>query len=252
MTVSNYPSDQTAETSVPPAPRSEPVIIDDIVFEPDRDRLMKKLRAKEGTRHADTLDALLAEAASIAQPKVMYRVSYIEDRDEDSIVVDGITFESRVLTVNLDGTNRVFPFVATAGLELYEWMNSKDDLLVKYYADVVSENALRVASQVLKTHLRERFALAKSSTMSPGSLTDWPIQEQRPLFALLGDPEEEIGVTLTSSMLMIPSKSVSGLYFATETTFESCQLCQRDRCPSRQAPYDPGLYDRRYRSATDA
>ena len=252
MSVSNYPADHTAESSVPPSPRSEPVIIDDIVFEPDREHLMKQLRAKEGTRHAETLDGLLDEAASIAQPKAVYRVSYIEDRDGDSIVVDGITFESRVLRVNLDETNRVFPFVATAGRELYDWMNSKDDLLVKYYADVVSESALRAASSVLKTHLRERFALPKSSTMSPGSLSDWPIQEQRPLFALLGDPEEDIGVTLTSSMLMIPSKSVSGFYFATEKTFESCQLCQRDRCPSRKAPYDPGLYDRRYRSTTDA
>ena len=252
MTISDYRVDYAPENPVPSASGADPVIIEDIVFEPDTRRLKDHLRIKDDTRHADALATLLTEAASIARPQAMYRVSFIESRDEASIVVDGITFESRVLRVNLEGTNRVFPFAVTAGRELYDWTNSKDDLLTKFYADTISESALRVASRVLKTHLRQRFALTKSSTMSPGSLSDWPIQEQRPLFNLLGDPDAAIGVSLTSSMLMIPSKSVSGFFFATETTFESCQLCNRDRCPSRRAPYDAGLYDRRYRSATEA
>jgi predicted transcriptional regulator len=46
---------------------------------------------------------------------------------------------------------------------------------------------------------------------------------------------------------MVPSKSVSGILFPTEQTFASCQLCPREGCPSRQAPYDPALYDKKYR-----
>ena len=252
MSVSHYAVDYDADELMSPTSVSEPVIIRDILFEPDTQRLMKRLRIKQDTRHVEVLRSLLHEAQSVARPQAMYRVSYIDARDEDTITVDGLTFKSRILRVNLDGTNRVFPFAVTAGRELHDWTNSKDDLLTKFYADTVSESALRVASRALKSHLRERFALEKSSTMSPGSLTDWPIQEQRPLFALLGNPEDAIGITLTSSMLMIPSKSVSGFYFATETTFESCQLCQRERCPSRRAPYDEGLYDRRYRSTREA
>jgi hypothetical protein len=72
------------------------------------------------------------------------------------------------------------------------------------------------------------------------------LREQRKLFRILGDTEAMIGVRLTQSCLMIPSKSVSGVRFATETSFESCQLCPRDRCPGRRARYDPELYDRRY------
>jgi hypothetical protein len=56
-----------------------------------------------------------------------------------------------------------------------------------------------------------------------------------------------VGVRLTDSCLMMPTKSVSGIRFPTETSFESCQLCPRDDCPGRRAPYDSGLYDRRYR-----
>ena len=226
------------------------LVMDDIAFKPNLRRLMKKLRAKEGTRHADQLASLLEDAKTVARARATYRVAYVEKREESSVLIGGVTFHSRVLRVNLDDVHRVFPFAVTAGNELHEWMQAQDDLLVRYYADVISETALRQASVALKDHLSRRYGLGRTSTMSPGSLQDWPIQEQRPLFDLLGDPEEAIGVHLTDSMLMIPSKSVSGIRFPVETTFESCQLCQRERCPSRKAPYDEGLYDRRYRSGT--
>lgn len=231
---------------------SEAVVMDDIAFEPSLQKLMKKLRAKEGSRSAEQLAALLEEAKAIARPRAMYKVGYVSSRDESSVVIGGVRFRSRILRVNLDNVHRVFPFAVTCGRELHEWMRGKDDLLVRYYADVVSETALRAAAAQLKQHLAKQYGLGRTSTMSPGSLEDWPIQEQRPLFELLGDPEEAIGMRLTDSMLMIPSKSISGIRFPVEKTFESCQLCQRDRCPSRKAPYDEGLYERRYRSETQA
>ena len=42
-------------------------------------------------------------------------------------------------------------------------------------------------------------------------------------------------------MLMLPRKSVSGIYFPSEVSFFSCQLCPRDRCDGRKAPYDETL-----------
>jgi len=82
------------------------------------------------------------------------------------------------------------------------------------------------------------YALAGISRMSPGSLTDWPIEEQRLLFSLLGNVEASIGVKLSRSLVMIPQKSISGIYFPTEVSFYSCQLCPRKRCPSRKTGYD--------------
>jgi hypothetical protein len=82
--------------------------------------------------------------------------------------------------------------------------------------------------------------------MNPGSLTDWPLDEQRQLFDLLGDTQELAGVCLTESLLMLPTKSVSGILFETESRFESCQLCPRVRCRARGAPYEPGLMESKY------
>jgi hypothetical protein len=52
-----------------------------------------------------------------------------------------------------------------------------------------------------------------------------------------------IGVVLTDSFLMIPNKSVSGIRFQTETDFRSCQVCRREVCPSRSAPFDKALWE---------
>ncbi len=43
---------------------------------------------------------------------------------------------------------------------------------------------------------------------------------------------------------MIPPTSVSEIIFPSEVRFESCQLCRRGNCPSRQAPFDPNLAQR--------
>jgi hypothetical protein len=99
----------------------------------------------------------------------------------------------------------------------------------------------------MEEHLTSLYEPGKLSRMSPGSLADWPIQEQRPLFKILGNTEKMIGVHLTESLLMVPTKSVSGIRFPTEESFESCQLCPREECPNRRAPYEADLYNQRYR-----
>lgn len=37
---------------------------------------------------------------------------------------------------------------------------------------------------------------------------------------------------------MLPYKSVSGIAYETEATFENCMLCPRENCPTHRVPYD--------------
>jgi hypothetical protein len=223
------------------------VVLDNIRFRPHLEGLQRKLRVRDG----DRFERLVQEAQSIARPRALYGVAYIESKSESSVVVDGIRLDSRVLRINLEPAQRVFPFLGTCGTELHEWATGQEDILQQYYADQIAEVALRQVLGVLRAHLKERYQLGRTSTMSPGSLPDWPIQAQRPLFALFGKAEELLGVRLTDSLLMIPSKSVSGIRFPTEQTFTSCQLCPRTGCPSRRAPYDAELRHTRYRVTQD-
>ncbi len=222
-------------------------VLDEIVFEPDTPRLMKILHIEPDGADADALAQLVAEAQEIARPKACYKAAYIESRGDDSVVIDGVRFDSRVLSVNLEGAYRVFPYVATCGTELEAWSYAIDDVLHQYWTDAIKQMALTSVTQVLHKHLVDTYRLGRTAVMSPGSLNDWPIREQRPLFELIGDVEEEIGVRLSDSFLMSPIKSVSGIRFPTEESFASCQLCPRGNCPGRRAPYDETLYDRKYR-----
>jgi hypothetical protein len=222
-------------------------VLDSIPFQIDREQLKKTLRIKEGSGMGEKLEALARDAQALGRPKVCYGAAYVESKGEDHLVIEGVTFTSRVLRINLEKVFRVFPYVATCGLELEEWSKSSDGILEKYWAEAIKEMAVRSTIRYLHEHLMERYRPGQMSRMNPGSLPDWPLSEQRPLFTLLGEKPGKIGVQLKDSFLMTPVKSVSGMWFPTEERFESCQLCQRENCPGRRAPYDPGLYERKYR-----
>ena len=222
-------------------------VLDNVPFQIDTGQLYKNLRIKEGSELVARLNHLVDEAQAIGRPKASYRVAFIESRGDDQVIIDGVMLTSRVLRVNLEKAHRVFPYVATCGLELEDWSSTINDMLEKYWADVIKEMALRVAFKHLNEHLIGHFQPGKISRMNPGSLPDWPLPEQQQLFALLGGGPASIGIKLTDSFLMVPIKSVSGIWFPNEESFESCRLCPREKCPGRRAPYDPDLYDRKYR-----
>jgi hypothetical protein len=224
----------------------EQIILTDIPFEPDVFELMDKLRVKKGSSYVGKLESLVHEAQAIARPKALYKIVPIAAKEDDHVVIDGVTLTSRVLRVNLEQANRVFLFVATGGVELEQWTQSINDILFNFWADAITERALRAAIEALLAHIVEHYRPGHLSAMHPGSLADWPIKQQHVLFRLLGDTQASIGVELLDSMLMSPTKSASGIYFPTDETFQSCQLCPIENCPNRRAPYDESLYERKY------
>ncbi len=228
------------------------VVLDDIPFQINLAALLKKLRIKEGSGYVEQVTRMAEDAKAIARPKAYYRMAFVESKGDASVTIDGITFDSRVLRVNMDQAYRAFPYVATCGQEMEEWADTFSDMLERYWADTIKEMALRNAINVLRVRMIERYRLARTSTMAPGSLADWPLTQQRPLFDLLGRVRELIGVQLTDSLLMIPTKSASGIRFPMEESFESCKLCPREVCPGRRAPYDAGLYERKYKPIPSA
>jgi hypothetical protein len=209
-------------------------ILDNLPFQIDVPALLADMRVKPGSRHESDILRLVDEAQGIARPKAGFKLVFIES-GSDTIAAEGIEFKSRVLRVHLDRLERFFPYVCTSGVELQAWADGYlDDLLLGFYADAINQVVLKSAFGGFMTHLAISYSLANPSVMNPGSLGDWPIQQQRPLFRLLGDVEGRIGVHLKESCLMVPTKSVSGILFPAEETFASCQLCPREHCPNRR------------------
>ncbi|MHB1133091.1 MAG: vitamin B12 dependent-methionine synthase activation domain-containing protein [Chloroflexota bacterium] len=225
----------------------ETVVLQDIGVTLSLEELGRRLHVAEASPQAAELAAMVAAAERIARPKALCGLAYVQDRGEDWVLIDGVRFSSRVLAVNTASAQRVFPYLATSGTEMDTWAAGFDDMLYRFWSEAIREAALRLAMAAVGDYLERTYAPGEMSRMSPGSLPDWPIEQQRPLFQLLGESQSTIGVSLTEGLLMVPSKSVSGIRFPTAETFESCLLCPRPDCPNRRAPHDPALYERRYR-----
>jgi len=218
------------------------VILDRIPFEVDAQGLSELLRIRPGSRsHAEFLP-ILEEAQATASPKAAFAVASASPSGEDTVDIGGVRFTSRVLHVNLEKAGVVFPFAATCGAELEEWSKGMKGALRSFWADSIMLMALGCAVSHMNAYLKKRTGSGELSSMNPGSLADWPIEQQEPLFALLGDAARAIGVSLTDRMVIRPLKSVSGILFVSEEGFVNCALCPREGCPSRRAGYDPDLY----------
>ena len=220
-------------------------ILNEIPFVLDSVTLMKQAHTEPGSDDAKELRALVDVAMEVGKPKAAYTVSFVDGRDGDTVVIGGVSFTSRTLSRNLASSERIFPLVATCGHEMDEKSPARGDMLKEFWWDLIKTHLLGAANSQLSDHLHRKFRLGKTAIMRPGSAdaSVWPIEQQRGLFALLGDVEQAIGVRLTDSFLMVPNKTVSGILFPTEVDFRSCEVCHRENCPSRHAAFNKELWE---------
>jgi hypothetical protein len=213
-------------------------LIERIPFTIDPTELAKKMEFNLRRAGGEDINALVLFAQSLMRPSGVYNVAFIGVRRPDNIEFGGVFFESPLLSKTLVTANKIFPYIITVGSELERAAADQDDLLKQYYLEEIANLALEQAADWLAKHIETRYGLGPLSNMSPGSLVDWPITEQSKLFSVFGDTEKLIGVRLTDSMLMVPRKSISGILFPSEEGFVACQLCDRERCQGRKAPYN--------------
>jgi hypothetical protein len=216
-----------------------------IPFALDADRFIAQAHVRPGSSDATELSALVELAKEVGCPKAAYAVCFVTGRDSDEVRVEDACFRSRTLAHSLKSVERVFPILATCGHEMDERAPHRGDMLMEFWWDLIKAHLLAAASAHLSDHLHRRFRLGKTAIMRPGSgdASVWPIEQQKDLFALLGNVEEEIGVRLTDSFLMVPNKTTSGLMYPTETDFRSCGVCHRENCPGRHAAFNKELWE---------
>jgi len=224
------------------------IIIDSIPMSIDEELLRSGLKVRPGTSLAARLTEIVESALGTARPKAAVKLLDITNLGEDKVTAHNITFNSRVLSVNLKDSPNMAVFAATCGTELDEWSRQFDGYLEQYWADTIMFLALGFAIKAAEGIIKKTLDTETDSTMNPGSLEDWPITEQKKLFSLLKDETAAIGVRLNESCLMMPLKSISGLSYASGEILHNCALCPRRDCPGRRAPFDDGLYEKRYKT----
>lgn len=213
-------------------------IIDDIPVRLETDEVRNSLKISKNTPYAEKkIVELINSITPVMKPKAIYAKSRVEFNDYNTAAIDGHVFNSRVLAKNLANQEQCYPYIVTAGQELDDVELPKGQSLM--LLDLIKNIVVEKAFQYTKALIVERHNVEHISGMSPGHLDDWPLDQQRVLFNLLGSDVEKIGVRLTDAFLMVPVKTVSGILFTSETGFQSCRICTRPRCMGRKTGYDP-------------
>ncbi len=204
---------------------------------PEKDR--NKLLSLANEEFADELADMLDEALPLADPVVLFGVCPVS-ADAGQVRVNGVVIPSDLAFDKLQSKNRCFPYICTCGAALEEWSKQyAGDLLAEYWADEIKKYFLMRIRVEMNAWLKENYKTGGHlASLNPGSIAAWPISGQAELFEVLGGREfvaEQIGVIYTDSFLMLPSKSVSGIAFESETFYENCQYCPIENCPGRRA-----------------
>ncbi len=170
----------------------------------------------------------------------VYDVLSVRDFHHKTIELEGgFVFEGPLVARSLAGAEKVALAVCTIGIGLEERMKElfSQDPVRAMALDGAGVAALGKVSDAVIAEVRE---IAESHQWGSGMRAQpgqegWPIQQQKVLFECLNT--DEIGVSLTSSYLMIPRKSVSfviGMGPDMKPDAVACDFCsKRNRCPWR-------------------
>lgn len=185
---------------------------------------------------ADEVDSICERMEKLVKPHYVYKI-FTPTLDDSSVTVGGKRFVSKSIAKHLSGCERVAVLAGTLG--------TSSDLLIRECAvrgtiKLSSAQAAGTAmlEQVLDLacdDIRNESGLYPIPRFSAG-YGDFPLEYQADILALC-DAEKRIGITLTSNMMMIPSKSVTafvGLRASPCTLHTDCTNCIKKDCEYRK------------------
>ena len=191
---------------------------------------------------AELADSCAAELQAVVEPRYVRRVFPLEWAGETHFRIEGMDVVSRNLSRNLSGCGEVCLMAATLGLGPDRLIQRAEAVgkmsravilqaaaaaMIESYCGSVNEEIRREAAE-RGLFLRPRF--------SPG-YGDFSLEHQTELFRIL-EVQKKIGVTLTESLLMMPSKSVTAVIGLSEENthcmLQSCEACEKRDCSFRR------------------
>jgi hypothetical protein len=193
---------------------------------------------------------VLVEAAAIALQEgvaklhpaaLTNKIKVSEHRHEQIYLQGGTEITNSLVAHHLAGAEQVVFVVCTIGSELETFASSQmqADPLLALALDGLGNAAVEEISQQVCAQVGKQaqvLGLTASAPISPG-LPEWPVEIGQPLIFSLLDPLQA-GITLTSSGMMVPKKSISFILGIGRDTIQTdlCDLCNlRDRCRYRHA-----------------
>ena len=182
----------------------------------------------------DLPNGLLDECISLAADKLTFKVCYsvLDIKTQGEVCDFGVfSFKSRNLSNNLKDCNKAVVFAATVGVGI-------DRLIAKYgtlspsksvLLDAIGTERIEALCDLFCEDIKKDFISLKPR-FSPG-YGDFDLSHQKDIFSLL-NCQKNIGLTVTESLLMSPSKSVTAIVGVggKEIQGEKCNMCENKDC----------------------
>lgn len=190
----------------------------------------------------DLIEEILSESRSISNIKAQYKIfdDIIFDNDSRSVKVNNFSFNvKKIVFTQLRKSESVALFLCTAGVEIglrSRKAMQERDFLRGYIYDVVGSNIVEGAADLMQAELEKSMTgsgIRITNRYSPG-YCGWDVAEQHKLFELI--PDNYCGIQLTSSALMDPEKSISGIIGIGKNVKNNpytCRLCSQKDCVYR-------------------
>lgn len=210
----------------------------------NRNEMLRYLGFRNGVKPdaemQQNIDRLTEELQQVITPKSVSEIFDVTVTD-DSVSFAGITIPSRDLARNLKNCSRVCLFAATLGvgpdrLIARSQVRKMSDALICQAASAAMIEAY--CNQIDNGISEEaaRSGLYSRPRFSPG-YGDCPIEVQTDFTRILNTPKK-IGLTLTDSLMMMPSKSVTAVIGLTPVPTHhhagGCATCTVKDCAFRE------------------
>lgn len=152
------------------------------------------------------IESIIEELKKELSPKVCYE-KYPITKTSEKLCFGAVKTNSKALEKNLSGCNVALVFVATMGIGIdrligkYTNLSPLDAVICQAIGATLIEELCEMFCKKIGGKLKPRF--------SPG-YGDFLLENQKDIFSMLDVPRK-IGVTLTESLQMVPTKSVSAV-----------------------------------------
>lgn len=197
---------------------------------------------KEGDERVSALiEEALEELLAAASPKSIYRSYPLTLLPEDEIDFTVFRTKSRNLSKNLADCEEIILFAATLGtgvdvlLHKYTRLQMSKAVIMQAAAAAVIEEYCDGENRKLKQEY-EAKGLYLRPRFSPG-YGDFSLECQKEITTVLETPKR-IGIMLTESLLMTPSKSVTAVMGVSKKPYrceiKGCESCGKKDCAYRR------------------
>lgn len=187
------------------------------------------------------IDKLGVRLKELMKPRLYYRTRKIDSIKKQSVhLLGGAAFTSPKLSRSMKNCDEIICFVATIGhgvekeiVRLMDQNHLSDAYILDSMGSVTAENMVETFYQRMRTKYR---AEGKGVTLrfSPG-YCDWPVTDQKQLFSSFDSVQ--IAVELMDSCLMLPRKSISGVFGLfpfnpnlSVSSYNPCSECEKRDC----------------------